>query len=75
MAKTRQVMTLAPDYDGQNHYVVVYNEEKKNHNPYTIYRKWYDRGWHRKKIVEYANMDSVLMYLLLIKYPELYLKR
>jgi len=38
-------------------------------NPYKLYEKWYDRGWHRKKIAEYGNMDSIMFHLMQIKYP------
>ena len=69
MAKTRQVMTLAPDYDGY-HYVVICNTTTTC-NPYTLYRKWYNQGWHRQKVVRYQDFDSVLFHLLQIKYPNI----
>lgn len=28
-------------------------------NPYKVYRKWYDQGWHRKLITKYADLFSV----------------
>lgn len=33
-------------------------------NPYKLYHKWYDRGWHKKKVVEYGDFESVLYYLI-----------
>lgn len=59
MAKTRQVLDLQDD--GQ-HYSVIYCEGQTN--PYRLYRRWYDRGEHRKLVQKYADLQSCL-YLLL----------
>jgi len=69
MAMKYQVMTLAPHYDGY-HYVVMY-DSTTSCNPYTLYRKWYNQGWHKRKVVSYQDMDSVLFHLLQIKYPNI----
>lgn len=69
MAKTRQIMTLAPDYDG-NHYVVIHDSSAKT-NQYKLYRKWYNRGWHRKKVAEYGDFDSIMFHLIQLKYQVL----
>lgn len=69
MATTHQVMTLSPHYDGY-HYVVIYNSSLTV-NPYILYRKWYNMGWHRKKVAQYGNLDSCLFHLLQSKYPQL----
>lgn len=37
-------------------------------NPYKLYEKWYDGGWHQKKIIEYQNFISVLDFLRLHAY-------
>ena len=40
------------------------------HNPYKLYHKWWDMGWHRKKIVEYGDLDSILFHIMQMKYPK-----
>ena len=64
--KTRKVMEL--QLDG-NWYICVLDMTAQR-NPYKLYRKWWDGGWHRHKIVEYGDMDSVLFHLLQMKYPK-----
>ena len=64
MAKTYQVMNVS---DNGHHYVCIYNSTT-NRNPYKLYRKWYDRGWHRKKVVEYQDFQSILWHLLQAEY-------
>lgn len=32
-------------------------------NPYRVYQKWYNAGWHRKQIEKYANFESVIYFL------------
>ena len=66
MAKTHKVMDLQMD---GNTYICVKDSTAK-HNPYKLYRKWWDGGWHKKKIVEYCDMDSILFHLLQMKYPK-----
>lgn len=51
-------------------YVCILDMEAKR-NPYKLYEKWYDMGWHRKKLAEYGDMDSVLMHILQIRHPVL----
>ena len=55
--KTRKVMEI--NICGK-HFFCIYDEEA---NHYTLYEKWWDSGWHRKKEVEYENFVSVLEYL------------
>lgn len=64
MAKTRQIMTL--DFHGETYICVKHDS---GNNPYKLYKKWFDQGWHRKKVVEYADVDSVLFHLLQSRYP------
>lgn len=64
--KTRKVMEL--QFNGDWYICVL--DMTGQRNPYNLYRKWYDMGWHRKKIVEYGDMDSVLFHLLQMKYPK-----
>lgn len=63
--KTRKVMDM--QFNG-NWYVCIEDKTAKS-NPYKLYLRWYDMGWHQKKITEYADFDSVLFYLLQSKYP------
>lgn len=32
------------------------------YNPYRVYRKWWDGGWHRKQMERYSNIESVLCW-------------
>lgn len=63
--KTRKVMEM--DYNDK--WYVCIEDSTANTNPYKLYEKWYDGGWHRKKVIEFGNFDSILFYLLQIKYP------
>ena len=59
MAKTRKVLDIC---ESGNHFVCIYDSSKVS-NPYILYTKWYDKGWHRKKVIEYADFPSVLYHL------------
>lgn len=65
--KTRKVMEI--DFNG-SYYFCIYDESQRGGNPYTLFLKWWDQGWHRKKIVSYADMDSILFHLLQMKYKK-----
>lgn len=41
----------------------VYLDNNSKTNPYSIYRKWYDKGWHRKLIVRYGNLSSCTAWI------------
>lgn len=64
--KTRKIMEM--EFNGST-YVCIHDMETKR-NPYKLYKKWYDRGWHRTKITEYTDFDSILFHLLQEKYPK-----
>ena len=32
-------------------------------NPYKVYRVYYDRGWHKRKLNEYADFNSILCFI------------
>lgn len=66
MAKTHKVMDIQC---GKKQYFCI--EDRSKVNWYYLYEKWYDNGWHRKRIAEYADMSSVLMHLLQINYLKL----
>ena len=61
---TRKVMEL--DFNGKT-YICIADGEKIN--GFNLYEKWYDRGWHRKKLAAFPDMDSVLFHVLRSKYP------
>lgn len=44
------------------HFVIYYNEETKK-NPYKIYNKWYEHGWHKTKLEEYEDLFSCVLYI------------
>lgn len=65
MAKTWQVLNIN---DHGKCYVCIY-DSRTDRNPYKLYKKWYDKGWHRKKEVEYQDFESVLWHLLQSYHP------
>ena len=65
MAKTIQCMKL--NVLGAS-YVCTFTPGRSN--AYQLYRTWWDHGTHRKKVVEHANFDSVLLYLVGLNLPE-----
>lgn len=56
---TKQVMTIS---DNGRHFVCT--KEDGVTNPYRLYQKWFDIGWHRKQIARYADFQSVMWYLI-----------
>lgn len=62
--KTHKVMDLM--FYGK-HYICI-KDSTTTRNPYKLYEKYYDNGWHRKKITEYSDIDSVLFHLLQTEY-------
>ena len=44
------------------HYRVSYDDTEQM-NPYTVYREWYDKGWHSKKLASYADMVSCMYHI------------
>lgn len=51
---------LECNYDGF-HITVEFHEGKTN--PYGIYRKWWDMGWHKKQLTKYADFKSCLCFV------------
>ena len=49
----RQIMKI--EYNG--HWIVTHDDKRKT-NPYTVYRKWYDNGWHSRKVNAYGDFNS-----------------
>ena len=61
MATTHKVAdVLDPRH---NDYLICIYDTREKLNPYVIYRKWYNDGWHRRKITAYADMASVLLFM------------
>lgn len=57
--KTRKVMELNVDH---KNFFCIYDKDKES-NRYILYEKWYDNGWHRKKMEEFPNFFLVIEYL------------
>ena len=57
--KTRKVLDI--NVEGK-HFICIFFENVKV-NPYHLYEKWYDNGWHKKQIEAYGNFVSVLDHL------------
>ena len=64
MAKTK-IMDMR--FNNKDYFCIL--DSTAHTNPYKLYEKWYDSGWHRKKVVEFGNFDSILFHLLQTKYP------
>lgn len=63
--KTRKVMDIM--LHGKR-YICIKDLTAKC-NPYKLYEAFWNGGWHRKKITEYEDMDSILCHLLQLYYP------
>lgn len=42
--------------------VCIMNSEAK-YNPFTVYKKWYDNGAHRKKLIAFGHFISAMEYM------------
>lgn len=42
---------------------VIYHDDNRRCNPYRIYHKWYNCGWHRKLIAEFADLISCTFFI------------
>ena len=59
--KTIKVMDTILD-DGT--YIVCIRDNTLKFNPFRVFVKWWDQGsWHRKQLVTYADMKSVVYFL------------
>lgn len=66
--KTHKIMEINT---GGKHFFCIYDENKES-NRYILYEKWYDNGWHRKKIGEYINFLLVIEYLRKYSYDNMW---
>ena len=58
-SKTRKVLDV--NVEGIN-FICIFDAHAKR-NPYRLYRRWYDNGWHREKMEYYGNFVSVICWL------------
>lgn len=42
---------------------VIYHDEKAKYNPHKIYKKWYDKGWHKTLLEAYEDLYSCVLYI------------
>ena len=42
---------------------VIYHDEKRKVNPYRVYSKWYNQGWHKSLLAEYGDLYSCILYI------------
>lgn len=63
MAKTTKIMDINM-MNGSGKFICIYDSAAK-FNPYKVYQKWYEpaKGWHRKKLNEYADPRSALFFI------------
>ena len=43
--------------------LVIYKNDEARCNPYRIYRKWYEGGWHRELLEQYEDLASCTFYI------------
>lgn len=41
----------------------VFYDDKTAVNPYRVYEKYWNSGWHRKQLVRYGNLSSCMAYM------------
>lgn len=57
--KTKKVLDI--NVEGVN-FVCIFAVHT-NHNPYMLFIRWYDGGWHRKQLARYQNFVSVICHI------------
>ena len=43
--------------------IILYYDDKAKSNPYRIYKKYWDNGWHKKLIEKYENLASCTWWI------------
>lgn len=43
--------------------LVMMHDEKDKCNPYKIYRKWWNQGWHKKQLNKYGDFLSAWQFM------------
>ena len=46
-----------------NIYLECIKDDAAKTNPFRLYRKWWDGGWHRKQIEKYGNFESIIYHI------------
>ena len=41
----------------------VYYDDKAKTNPYKVYNKYWDHGWHKKLLLKYADLASCVNFI------------
>lgn len=59
MSKTTKCLDIT--VEGRR-FVCTFTPSRK-YNVYQLYEKWWDQGWHQRKLEEYANFASILCWL------------
>lgn len=44
-------------------FVLYYDDSDKHGNRYKIYQKWYEHGWHKKKVEAYGDLWSCTIWV------------
>lgn len=60
MQKTYTVMDANNPENGR-HLICIYTPEATSKR-YAVYRKWYDKGWHRKKLNSFNDYGNMMLY-------------
>ena len=47
----------------QGTYFDIYYDDKAKNNPYRVYRRYWDRGWHKRLLAKYGNLSSCTAYI------------
>lgn len=64
MSKTTKIMDINMMAMNGLRYICIF-DSMAQYNPFKLYQKWYDpmTGWHKKKIDEFADTQSVLFFI------------
>lgn len=56
-------MTKIGELRTKDVHFVVYYDTNKTTNPYYIFNKWYEHGWHKKLMIRYQDLYSCVLYI------------
>ena len=43
--------------------LVMIHDEKDKYNPYKVYRKWWETGWHKKQLSKWGDFLSAWQFM------------
>ena len=66
MKKTKKVMELLLD-DGRQ-FIVIRDYNGDAYKDHALYYRWYNNGWHKRKILVCGNVYEAMQYLVDHKY-------